>query len=160
LQKRECPENLIEEGIKEEEDSHEGRMARLDSYEITKEERDKIMKKRKSNPLSQGCNSIENYLYLNKIHEGSYGIVFRAIDKVTGQTYAIKNVKIERNGRGFPFAALREINALLSISHPNIIRMREVVTGSEMDKIYVVMEYMENELKNLMENMEEGFTVE
>jgi cell division cycle 2-like protein len=28
-----------------------------------------------------------------------------------------------------------------------------------MDKIYVVMEYMENELKNLMENMEEGFSV-
>lgn len=129
-------------------------MIKLKNYGITDEIRDKIMKKRKHHPLSQGCNSVENYLYLNKIHEGSYGIVFRAIDKVTGQTYAIKNVKIERNGRGFPFAALREINALLSIDHPNVIRMREVVTGSEMDKIYVVMEYMENELKNLMENMD------
>lgn len=59
-------------------------MKRLEKYGITEEMRYKIMKKRKQQPLFQGCNSIENYLYLNKIHEGSYGIVFRAIDKVTG----------------------------------------------------------------------------
>jgi len=126
---------------------------------VTKEEMDVLIQKRKSKPLLQGCNSIENYLYLNKIHEGSFGVVFRAKDKLTGKQYAIKNVKIGRNVWGFPFSAIRELNVLMSIKHPNVIEMKEVVTGSKIDKIYVVMEYMENELKHLIENMEGRFTV-
>lgn len=106
---------------------------------------------RKPNPFIQGCNSIENYLYLNKIHEGSYGIVFRAKDRINGLEYAIKNIKVERNNTGFPVSSLREINMLMGVDHPNIVRVREVVTGGRRDKIYVVMEYIENELKHLIE---------
>ena len=47
----------------------------------------------------------------------------------------------------------------MNLQHPNIIRIKEVVTGSEKDKIYVVMEYMENELKDLLENLEERLTI-
>lgn len=34
---------------------------------------------------------------------------------------------------------------------PNLISVKEVTVGSNLDKIYVVMEYMEHELKDLME---------
>lgn len=54
---------------------------------------------------------------------------------------------------------MREINLLMGLDHKNIVRIKEVVTGSKKDKIYVVMEYLENELKHLMENMETPFTV-
>ena len=37
--------------------------------------------------------------------------------------------------------------------------MKEVVTGNSLDKVYIVMEYMENELKELLEQIEEGFSV-
>lgn len=47
----------------------------------------------------------------------------------------------------------------MGLAHPNIVKIKEVVTGSKKDKIYMVMEYLENELKHLMENMETKFTV-
>jgi len=53
-----------------------------------------LIKKRKLCGIIEGCDSIENYEHLNKIHEGGYGIVFRARDKITGQIYAIKKVKM------------------------------------------------------------------
>lgn len=74
--------------------------------EIDEKERDELIQHKKRSPLIQGCNSIESYLYLNKIHEGSYGVVFRAMDKLTGNEYAIKNIKIERNSMGYTFAKL------------------------------------------------------
>lgn len=68
--------------------------------EIDQKEREELMLRKRKNPLFQGCNSVENYLYLNKIHEGSFGIVFRAMDKLNGKEYAIKNIKVERNSMG------------------------------------------------------------
>ena len=47
----------------------------------------------------------------------------------------------------------------MGLDHKNVVRIKEVVTGSKKDKIYVVMEYLENELKHLMENMKTPFTV-
>lgn len=118
-----------------------------------------LLRKRKICPLIQGCNSIEHYSYLNKIHEGVYGIVYRAKDRFTNQLYAIKKWKLGKEKEGFPVTSLREINLLLSLHHPNIVNVREIVMGNSNDKIYVVMEYMEHELRDLMENMQYRFTM-
>jgi len=37
--------------------------------------------------------------------------------------------------------------------------MKEVVTGNSLDKVYIVMEYMENELKELLEQQQKDFSV-
>ena len=110
-----------------------------------------LLTKRKRCPLLEGCNSIDNYLHMNKIHEGVYGVVFRAQEKSSGEVYAIKKVKMGKEKEGFPITSIREINLLLSLKHPNIVNVREVVIGSSLDKTYVVMEYIEHELKDLME---------
>ena len=60
---------------------------------------------------------------------------------------------------GFPVTALREINILLALQHPNIIRVREMVVGSSIDKIFMVMDYMENDLKYCMDSMKQPFTL-
>ena len=118
-----------------------------------------LLKKRKICGLIEGCDSIENYFYLNKIHEGVYGIVFRAKDKITSDIYAIKKVKLNKdNKEGFPITSIREINILLSLKHPNIVNLKEVAVGSTLDKIYVVMEYMEHELKDLMDHTKYSFS--
>ena len=57
---------------------------------------------------------------LNKIDEGTYGVVFRARDKRSGKIYALKKVKMEKEREGFPQTALREANILLSMHHPNV----------------------------------------
>ncbi len=61
---------------------------------------------------------------------GRYGVVFRARCKVSGDIVALKQVKLnaEVAGRvGFPTTALREINVLLMMQHPNIIQARVCV---------------------------------
>ena len=54
--------------------------------------------------------------------------------------------------------SLREINVLLSIHHPSIVDVKEVVVGSNLDSIFMVMEYMEHDLKGLMESIKQPFS--
>lgn len=105
-----------------------------------------------------GCRSVDDFERLNKIDEGTYGVVFRAKDKKSGEIVALKKVKMEKEKEGFPLTALREINILLSISHPSIVDVKEVVVGNSLDSIFMVMEYMDHDLKGLMESMKQPFS--
>lgn len=104
-------------------------------------------------PGIQGCRSVEEFQCLNRIEEGTYGVVYRARDKRTEEIVALKRLKMEKEKEGFPITALREINTLLKGQHPNIVTVREIVVGSNMDKIFIVMDYVEHDLKSLMETM-------
>ncbi|KAL9908829.1 cyclin dependent kinase 11B pitslre isoform 1-T1 [Glossina fuscipes fuscipes] len=106
-------------------------------------------------PGIQGCRSVEEFQCLNRIEEGTYGVVYRAKDKRTHEIVALKRLKMEKEKEGFPITSLREINTLLKGQHPNIVTVREIVVGSNMDKIYIVMDYVEHDLKSLMETMKE-----
>ncbi|KAH7960132.1 hypothetical protein HPB49_017307 [Dermacentor silvarum] len=110
-------------------------------------------------PAIQGCRSVEEFHCLNRIEEGTYGVVYRARDKQTDEIVALKRLKMEKEKEGFPITSLREINTLLKAQHPNIVTVREIVVGSNMDKIYIVMDYVEHDLKSLMEVMKQPFLV-
>ncbi|GMY26464.1 cyclin-dependent kinase G-2 isoform X1 [Fagus crenata] len=108
--------------------------------------------------MLQGCRSVDEFERLNRIDEGTYGVVYRARDKKTGEIVALKKVKMEKEKEGFPLTSLREINILLSLHHPSIVDVKEVVVGSSLDSIFMVMEYMEHDLKGLMETMKQPFS--
>lgn len=108
--------------------------------------------------MLQGCRSVDEFERLNKIDEGTYGVVYRARDKKTGEIVALKKVKMEKEREGFPLTSLREINILLSFDHPSVVDVKEVVVGSNLDSIFMVMEYMEHDLKALMETMKQPFS--
>ena len=72
---------------------------------------------------------------------------------------ALKKLKMEKEKEGFPITSLREINTLLKAQHVNIVTVREIVVGSNMDKIFIVMDYVEHDLKSLMESMKEPFII-
>uniref|UniRef100_A0A8C8GF17 cyclin-dependent kinase n=1 Tax=Oncorhynchus tshawytscha TaxID=74940 RepID=A0A8C8GF17_ONCTS len=108
-------------------------------------------------PALQGCRSVEEFQCLNRIEEGTYGVVYRAKDKKTDEIVALKRLKMEKEKEGFPITSLREINTILKAQHPNIVTVREIVVGSNMDKIYIVMNYVEHDLKSLMETMKHHF---
>lgn len=73
--------------------------------------------------------SVYCYERLNQIEEGSYGVVFRAKDKQTGDIVALKKLKLDEEKNGFPITALREVNALMTCRHENVVGIREVVVG-------------------------------
>lgn len=54
-------------------------------------------------------------------------------------------------------SALREMNILMSLQHPSIVEVKEVVTDDH-DGVFMVMEYLDHELKGLMDAMKQPFS--
>ncbi|KAF5375005.1 hypothetical protein D9758_000129 [Tetrapyrgos nigripes] len=101
--------------------------------------------------------SVYSYERLNQIEEGSYGVVFRARDKQTGDIVALKKLKLDEEKNGFPITALREINALMSCRHENVVGIREVVVGDTLTQVFIVMDFIEHDLKSLLTLMPSPF---
>lgn len=64
---------------------------------------------------------------------------------------ALKKVKMEKEKEGFPLTSVREITLLLGLRHPSVVTVLEVVVGRSLDSIFMVMEFMEHDLKGLLE---------
>ena len=64
----------------------------------------------------------ERYDRLVTIGEGTYGKVFKGLDKVTGRTIALKKIKLENEEEGIPPTSLREIAILKELNHMNIVK--------------------------------------
>ncbi|KAL0473892.1 protein kinase [Neurospora intermedia] len=107
------------------------------------------------------CRSVENYDKLNDIEEGAYGWVARAREIETGKVVALKRLKIDPKDRsGLPVTGLREIQILKDCSHRNIVKLKEVVVGddtSKIENIFIVLEFLEHDLKSILEDMPEPF---
>ncbi|GAU95667.1 hypothetical protein RvY_07250 [Ramazzottius varieornatus] len=110
-------------------------------------------------PGLDGCRSVDEFECINRIEEGTYGVVYRARDKRTNEVVALKRLKMEKEKEGFPITSLREVSTLLKAHHPNVVTIKEVVVGHNMDKIYMVMEFVEHDLKALMETMRGPFSI-
>ena len=100
----------------------------------------------------------DGYTRIDTIDSGTYGTVHRALCTATQRTVALKKIKLEQHG-GFPVTALREVNILMSVRHPNVVEVHEVVVGRSNDSVYVVMEYAESDVKRLLTGHRQLFTV-
>lgn len=108
-------------------------------------------------PPIQPSRSVYAYERLNQIEEGSYGVVFRARDKQTGDIVALKKLKLDEEKNGFPITALREVYALMSCRHENVVSVRDVVVGDTLTQVFVVMDFIEHDLKSLLTVMPSPF---
>lgn len=52
---------------------------------------------------------------------GSYGVVYKGIEKSTGNLVAMKKIRLRHQSEGIPGTALREMTLLRRLKHPNII---------------------------------------
>ncbi|ORZ35762.1 kinase-like domain-containing protein [Catenaria anguillulae PL171] len=105
------------------------------------------------------CRSVDCYEKLNRIDEGAYGIVYRARCKSSSQIVALKRLKLDAttDRSGFPITALREMSALLRMrAHPHIVHVREVVVGASLSSVFMVMEFVDHDLKTLLGAMKDG----
>ena len=55
------------------------------------------------------------------VGEGTYGVVYKAKEKATGEFVALKKIRLEVEDEGVPSTALREISLLKELNHPNIV---------------------------------------
>jgi len=104
------------------------------------------------------CRYVTDFEKLNRIGEGTYGIVYRARDTKSGEIVALKKLRMEREKDGIPVSGLREISILLNCDHENIVRVQEIAVGRSLESIFLVMYYCEHDLASLLDNMQNPFS--
>ncbi|CAM9494634.1 unnamed protein product, partial [Phaeothamnion confervicola] len=97
---------------------------------------------------------MERYQKLEKIGEGTYGVVYKAKDRVTNEIIALKKIRLEAQDEGIPSTAIREISLLKHMQHPNIVRLYDVVHTER--KLTLVFEYLDQDLKKYLDVCEGG----
>ncbi|VDL60716.1 unnamed protein product [Hymenolepis diminuta] len=65
---------------------------------------------------------INEYFRLEKIGEGTYGVVYKCRCRKSNTLKAMKRIKLENFDDGIPATALREIALLKEVAHPNIVK--------------------------------------
>ncbi|VDM84340.1 unnamed protein product, partial [Strongylus vulgaris] len=92
------------------------------------------------------CRSVNEFQKLNRIGEGTYGIVYRARDTKSGQIATLKKVRVDSKMSaqvGISDSALREIVLLKRLRHENIVELKEVAVSRDPQGMFLVMEYCE-----------------
>lgn len=92
---------------------------------------------------------------IEKIGEGTYGVVYKAKDKKTGKDVALKKIRLESETEGVPSTATREITLLKKLKHNRIVQLFDVVIADS--SLYMVFEYLNMDLKKLLDKSKDVF---
>ncbi|KIO26812.1 hypothetical protein M407DRAFT_196582 [Tulasnella calospora MUT 4182] len=92
---------------------------------------------------------MENYVRLEKLGEGVYGVVYKARDVSKNKIVAMKKIRLEAEDEGVPSTAIREISLLKELDDPNIVSLLDIV--HEDDKLFLVFEFLDLDLKHYMD---------
>ncbi|XP_047341655.1 cell division control protein 2 homolog A isoform X1 [Impatiens glandulifera] len=98
---------------------------------------------------------MDQYEKVEKIGEGTYGVVYKARDRTTNETIALKKIRLEQEDEGVPSTAIREISLLKEMQHGNIVRLQDVVHSER--RLYLVFEYLDLDLKKHMDTCPEFY---
>lgn len=113
-------------------------------------------------PRFHGCSRIQQYDYICKLGEGTFGEVSKAKTK-TGQVVALKKILMHNEKDGFPITALREIKLLKQLDHVNVLKLLEMAverpkSAAKKTSMFMVTPYMDHDLSGLLENPNVKFT--
>ncbi|KAL6865751.1 Cyclin-dependent kinase catalytic subunit [Amphichorda felina] len=94
---------------------------------------------------------MDNYQKLEKVGEGTYGVVYKARDlSNAGEIVALKKIRLETEDEGVPSTAIREISLLKEMKDENIVRLFNIV-HADGHKLYLVFEFLDLDLKKYMD---------
>ncbi|KAG6484923.1 hypothetical protein ZIOFF_053448 [Zingiber officinale] len=98
---------------------------------------------------------MDRYKLIKEVGDGTFGTVWRAINKQSGEVVAIK--KLKRKYYSWEECLnLREVKSLRRLNHPNIVKLKEVIRDSDM--LHLVFEYMDCNLYQLMKERGKPFS--
>ncbi|NXS95692.1 MK15 kinase, partial [Jacana jacana] len=89
----------------------------------------------------------QKYEIKRRLGKGAYGIVWKAIDRRTGEIVAVKKIFDAFRNRTDAQRTFREIMFLQEFGeHPNIIKLLDVIRAQNDKDIYLIFESMETDL--------------
>lgn len=100
----------------------------------------------------------ERYERLEKLGEGTYGIVYKAKDTLTNETVALKKIRLENEEEGMPSTAMREISILKELNHQNIVLLKDVIYVPADKKLNIIFEFVEQDLKKFLNQNKHNLT--
>ncbi|KAK0426625.1 hypothetical protein QR680_009813 [Steinernema hermaphroditum] len=100
---------------------------------------------------------MEKYLKLEKIGEGTYGVVFKGQLRSDKKEFvAMKRIRMDLDNEGVPSTAMREIAILKELSHPNIVGLKDVIIArnkrNEM-QLHLIFEYIDMDLRMFLDKI-------
>ncbi|KAG9295146.1 hypothetical protein G9A89_006127 [Geosiphon pyriformis] len=102
--------------------------------------------------MASATSAVDNYTKMEKIGEGTYGVVYKAQSKADGRIVALKKVRLEsEDNEGAPPTSLREISLLKEMKSENIVQLLDIV--HQEDKLYLVFELLEVDLKKFLDSI-------
>ncbi|KIJ32310.1 hypothetical protein M422DRAFT_35858 [Sphaerobolus stellatus SS14] len=93
---------------------------------------------------------MENYAKLEKVGEGTYGVVYKARELSTNRIVALKKIRLEAEDEGVPSTAIREISLLKELNDENVVQLLDIVHADQ--KLYLVFEFLDMDLKRFIES--------
>ncbi|GAB7361438.1 hypothetical protein MBLNU230_g1494t1 [Neophaeotheca triangularis] len=85
---------------------------------------------------------LKDYQLGDCVGRGAFGSVYRALNWSTGETVAIKQVRLADLPRSELNVIMQEIDLLKNLHHPNIVKYHGFVKSHE--SLYIILEYCEN----------------
>lgn len=101
--------------------------------------------------MNFGESTADRYEKIEKIGTGTYGVVYKAKDKIRNEFCALKKILLDVEPEGIPSTAIREICILRELQNPNIVDLRDVVASD--DKLYLVFEFVDQDLKQFLDSI-------
>lgn len=93
---------------------------------------------------------MDAYDKLEKIGEGTYGVVYKCMERSSKEIVAVKKIRMEMEDEGIPATAIREISILKELNHPNIVNLREILMDDS--RLYLVFEFVPMDLKKFIDS--------
>lgn len=93
----------------------------------------------------------KKYEIKKRLGKGAYGIVWKAIDRRTGEVVAVKKIFDAFRNQTDAQRTFREIMFLQEFGdHPNVVKLHNVIKAANNKDIYLVFEFMDTDLHNVI----------
>ncbi|KJH50270.1 mitogen-activated protein kinase domain protein [Dictyocaulus viviparus] len=97
---------------------------------------------------------LDKYDLQKRLGKGAYGIVWKAVDKKTKDVIALKKIFDAFRNQTDSQRTFREVMFLQEFGkHPNVIKLFNIHKADNDRDIYLVFEYMEADLHNVIKKM-------
>jgi len=93
---------------------------------------------------------MDRYVKIDKLGEGTYGVVYKAQDRLSSDIVALKRIRLDNQEEGVPFTALREISLLKELRHPNVVKLYDVLHSDR--TLTLVFEYCKQDLRKYLDS--------